>query len=231
MNGTIDWMVTQRSALLAWTGHTLSVRPRINRAMSVAHWGNSQVTGRGLMALAGPGQVYQVTLEKGEEYVVHPANVVAYTITPNPPQPYRFKSSSLRLQIPSFGFRQYIQNIKFFQVASEGPMWKFLTKAAFNIRTAARRTIWGDRLFLQFQGPTTLLLSSRASRISDVMTTRDVNEIADSPAGAVQEAVTLTIGPEPVKEVAPKKDVPTGFHYAKVTRDGKVKFEEPTKEV
>lgn len=226
LNGTVDWMVTQRKALLAWTGHTLSVKPRINRSMSVAHWGNSQVTGRGLMALAGPGQVYQVTLKAGEEYVAHPGNVVAYSVTKNPPQPYRFKSSSLRFQIPSLGLRKYVENIKFFQVMSEGKTWRVLTNIMYSLRTATRRTIWGDRLFLQFKGPTTLLLSSRASRINDVLTTRDVNEMADSPAGAVPDAVTLTAAPEPVVVEAPKKDLPTGFHVATVN-SGKVKFEEP----
>lgn len=220
-------MVTQRNALLAWTGHTLSVQPRINRGMSIAHWGNSQVTGRGLVALAGPGQVYQVTLKAGEEYVAHPGNVVAYTMTQNPPQPYRFKSSSLRFQIPSLGLRKRLQDIKFFRVMSETKTWRTLTNIMYSLRTATRRTVWGDRLFLQFRGPTTLLLSSRASRISDALTSRDVNEIADSPAGAVADAVTLTAAPAPEPEVETKRDVPTGFHYASVKTDGKVKFEEP----
>lgn len=39
---------------------------------SIAHWGNSQVTGRGLLALVGKGQIYQVVLRTGEEYVAHP---------------------------------------------------------------------------------------------------------------------------------------------------------------
>jgi hypothetical protein len=96
----------------------------------------------------------------------------------------------------------------------------------FNFRTAARRTIWGDSLFLKFHGPTTILLSSRASRISDVLTSRDINEIADSPAGVVQSAVTLASTPK--DELAKKQtsDVPRGFHVAEVSRDGKVKFED-----
>ena len=228
LNGTTDWMVTQRSALLAWTGHTLSAAPRINRSMSVAHWGNTQVTGRGLVALAGPGQVYQVTLKAGEEYVAHPGNVVAYTMTQNPPQPYRFKSSSLRFQIPQIGLSKYFKDIKFFNVMSTTKTWRTLTDIMYSLRTGMRRTIWGDRLFLQFRGPTTLLLSSRAPRISDTLTTRDVNEIADAPAGVVADAVKLTEAPaiEAPKEET-KRDVPTGFHYAEVKRDGKVKFEEP----
>lgn len=56
------------------------------------------------------------------------------------------------------------------------------------------------QLFLSFQGPTTLLMQSRASRVSDVLTLRDVDEIADSPPGKVQDAVTRKIQEE-IKEV------------------------------
>jgi hypothetical protein len=57
------------------------------------------------------------------------------------------------------------------------------------------------QLFLRFEGPATLLLQSRASRLSDVLTLRDVEEIADSPPGAVQDAVTRKIKEE-IKEIA-----------------------------
>jgi uncharacterized protein (AIM24 family) len=227
LNGTVDWMVTQRKALLAWTGHTLSVSPTISRGMSIAHWGNSQVSGRGLVALAGPGQIYQITLKSGEEYVVHPGNVVAYTVTQHPPLPYRLKSSSLRLQVPNLGFSYLIPDIKFFRIMRQTATWKGITQLLFNLRTAARRTIWGDRLFLQFHGPTTILMSSRASRISDVLTSRDVNEIADSPPGAVQSAVLLASQPkEESMEMKQVADIPTGFRFAAVGKDGKVKFED-----
>jgi len=228
LNGTVDWTVAQRQALLAWTGHTLSVSPSANRSMSLAHWGNSQITGRGLVALAGPGQIYQVTLKPGEQYVAHPGNVVAYTVTQHPPLPYRFKSSSLRFQIPDLGLGRLLQGIKFFRVMRETDAWKAVRKLAFNFRTAARRTIWGDRLFLQFHGPTTILVSSRASRISDVLTSRDVNEIADSEAGVAQSAVTLVSKPKEDEGSTHKQttDVPTGFHTAEVSREGKVKFED-----
>ncbi|KUJ14761.1 uncharacterized protein LY89DRAFT_649289 [Mollisia scopiformis] len=227
LNGTVDWMVAQRKALLAWTGHTLSVTPTMNTKMSLAHWGNSEVSGRGLVALAGPGQIYQINLRQGEEYVAHPGNVVAYTITQHPPLPYRLKSSSLRFQVPNLGVGYLLPDIKFFKVMKETQTWKGITSLLFNLRTAARRTIWGDSLFLKFHGPSTILMSSRAARISDVLTSRDVNEIADSPAGAVQSAVTLMSKPKD-EDVSSKQisDVPTGFHVAEVSRDGKVKFED-----
>ncbi|CZR57553.1 probable Altered inheritance of mitochondria protein 24, mitochondrial [Phialocephala subalpina] len=226
LNGTVDWMVAQRKALLAWTGHTLSVTPTMNTKMSLAHWGNSEVSGRGLVALAGPGQIYQVNLRAGEEYVAHPGNVVAYTITQHPPLPYRLKSSSLRFQVPDLGLGYLLPDIKFFRVMRGTSTWKGITSLLFNLRTAAKRTIWGDSLFLKFHGPTTILMSSRASRISDVLTSRDVNEIADTPAGSLQEAVTLMSKPKEEESSKQISDVPTGFHVAEVSRDGKVKFED-----
>ncbi|RAL60645.1 hypothetical protein DID88_009963 [Monilinia fructigena] len=187
LDGREDWMITQRNALLAWTGHRLSVSPTLNRSMSVAHWGNTQVTGRGLVALAAAGRINEITLKEGEEFVAHPGNVVAYTINQHQPLPYRLKSSILKLQVPSLGFSSS----------------------------------------LQFRGPTKLLLSTRATRISDVLTNRDINEIADAPPGAVTEAIELAKEPKSASKITKQMtDVPTGFHYAEVNKDGKVKFEE-----
>jgi len=219
-------MVTQRKALLAWTGHTLSVTPTINRQLSLAHWGNSQVTGRGLVALAGPGQVYRIILKAGEEYVAHPGNVVAYTITQHPPLPYRLKSSRLRFQVPNLGLNHLVPDIEFFRVMQQTDLWKGIGRFLFILRTSARRTIWGDRLFLQFHGPTTILLSSRAARVNDVLTSRDVNEIADTEAGIIQQAVTLATKPKDIATSRQTADVPTGFHVAEVSGDGKVRFED-----
>ncbi|KAJ8061520.1 hypothetical protein OCU04_009334 [Sclerotinia nivalis] len=228
LDGREDWMVAQRNALLAWTGHRLSVSPTMNRSMSIAHWGNTQITGRGLVALAGAGRIYEVTLKEGEEFVAHPGNVVAYTMNQHRPLPYRLKSSILRFQVPSLGFSKLLPGIKFFRVMQQTDSWKFVKRIAFTLRTAMRRTIWGDRLFLQFRGPITLLMSTRATRISDVLTSRDINEIADAPPGAVTEAIDSAKEPTAVSKGTKQiTDVPTGFHFAEVNKDGKVKFEDP----
>ena len=84
--------------------------------------------------------------------------------------------------------------------------YKFLARVFFKVRTTARRTIWGDRLFLQFRGPTTILMSSRGARVSDVLTNAEVNEIADAPAGAVPSAVELATKSKPTEEPTEVKD-------------------------
>ncbi|KAJ4303666.1 Altered inheritance of mitochondria protein 24, mitochondrial [Kalmusia sp. IMI 367209] len=201
LDGRQDWIISQRQALLAWTGQTLSLRPQYNARLGLAHWGNTYITGRGLLALAGSGQIYQVQLKAGESYVAHPSNVVAYTASATPPLPFRFKSSSIRFQVPDLGFGSLAQNVRFFRVMSETATWRTLASAYHTLKTWLRRSVWGDRLFLRFEGPTTMLIQSRASRISDVLTLKNVNEIAESPPGAVQDAVTRKIQEE-IKEIA-----------------------------
>ncbi|KAF2025426.1 hypothetical protein EK21DRAFT_76481 [Setomelanomma holmii] len=231
LDGRQDWVISQRQALLAWTGHTLSLKPQYNVKLGVANWGNTYITGRGLLALAGSGQIYQVQVKAGETYVAHPSNVVAYTASSTPPLPYRFKSSSIRFQVPNLGFGSLVENVKFFRVMSQTATWRALATTFYTLKTWTRRTMWGDRLFLQFQGPSTLLIQSRASRISDVLTLRDVNEIAESPPGSVQDAVTRKIKEE-IQEVAASgtkpplasTDASGTVRYASV-KDGKAEFE------
>ncbi|KUI56392.1 Altered inheritance of mitochondria protein 24, mitochondrial [Cytospora mali] len=239
LDGTTDWQIAQRNALLAWTGHTLTITPRIQRGLAPAHWGNHHVTGRGLVALAAPGQIYQVTLGEGEELVVHPSHVVAYSVNRNAPAPFRFKSSSWTLQVPSVpeslvpqGFRKFWKDMK------ATSTYGFLAGAFSSLRTTARRSIFGDRLFLQFKGPTTLLMSSRGVRVSDVLTSEQVNEIADVEAGTVPKAIEGAAKPKKQEEVAETAagsvapepasaaEKPTAIHMATVGKDGKVRFED-----
>ncbi|KIH93183.1 mitochondrial protein [Sporothrix brasiliensis 5110] len=97
LDGTTDWVVAQRNALLAWTGHTLQVTPQRGAGtarLGLAHWGTSFVTGRGLVALSAPGYIYPVTLGAGEELAVHPSHVVAYAVgKQGAPQPFRLRSA------------------------------------------------------------------------------------------------------------------------------------------
>ncbi|KIW03103.1 uncharacterized protein PV09_05748 [Verruconis gallopava] len=242
LDGRLDWMLAQRSALLAWSGHNLTIRPRMNSRLSLQHWGNTFASGRGLIALVGKGQIYQVSLKEGEEYVAHPSNVLAYSMNGHPPQPYRFRSTTLKMQVPSL--TGYLPETRFFVEMRKSPLWKFLARALYNIRTWTRRNVWGDRLFLQFKGPTTILVQSRGARLADSLSAREVNEIADVPAGVVQAALRgETAGlnaeaTEPEKKAEslskeksvrqstsePAETKPAGVIWATVSREGKVDF-------
>lgn len=72
MDGRPDWVISQRQALLAWTGHTLSLTPQYNVKLGLANWGITYVTGQGLLALEGSGQIYHIQVKVGERYIAHP---------------------------------------------------------------------------------------------------------------------------------------------------------------
>lgn len=196
LDGTTDWIVAQRSALLAWTGHTLTASPRTQLGLSVAHWGNTLLTGRGLAALTAPGQTYQVTLAENEEFLAHPSHVVAYTVGKNMPVPTKMKErnslSSLKLQIPTIAMR-WFDNIAWTRKVKASKPYAYLAQVTFTLRTLARTWLWGDGMLLRFCGPTTLLLSSRGVRAAEVLTSSQVNEIADTEVGNVRNVIDKAI--------------------------------------
>ncbi|KAJ5621721.1 Mitochondrial biogenesis protein AIM24 [Penicillium herquei] len=207
LNGSVDWMVAQRRALLAWTGRSLSIKPTINTNLGLAHWGSSEVTGRGLIALVGNGQVYSVELKEGEQYIAHPSNVVAYTMSSNPPRPYRFKSTTLSFQIPGLNkFPRLLQNVKFIQNVTGSDAWKSTMRFFHKLRTWSRMTIWGDRLFLQIDGPATVLMQSRGPRLNDVLSERELNEIAGTPRG-----LTYTPQEFEIEKIKQAQEAPGGL--------------------
>jgi hypothetical protein len=90
--------------------------------------------------------VYSVELKSGEQFIAHPSNILGYTVNQKPPRPYRFKSSSLRLQVPSLDLGRLVPDTKFFRVMRESETWKGISLFLFTLRTWSRRTIWGDRV-------------------------------------------------------------------------------------
>ncbi|KAJ4286005.1 Altered inheritance of mitochondria protein 24, mitochondrial [Collariella sp. IMI 366227] len=233
LDGTTDWMVAQRNALLAWTGHTLSPTPRIQQGLAMAHWGNTHLTGRGLAALASPGQIYELALGEGEEIVLHPSHVVAYSVTRNPPLPFRFRSTPFSFQVPAVpasitrvaGKAVPDRLARFWNAMRGTETYKGIARFLYGLRTATRRTIWGDRLFLQFKGPMTVLMSTRGVRVRDVLSREDVNEIADSEAGVVPKAVELATKPK-LPALDKSTEQPVAIHVASVGKNGKVSFED-----
>ncbi|EPS44618.1 hypothetical protein H072_1383 [Dactylellina haptotyla CBS 200.50] len=186
LDGAVDWMVTQRNALLAWAGHSIRTTPIINRRMSPAHWSNSRISGRGLAALVGKGQVYQVILGDGEEMIVHPTHLLAYSVGLERPRPYRLAQTTLRFQIPKLSIlRSVFPKSKFVETMMKTDTYQTITRILYNTKTWLRRVIWGDRLFLQFKGPSTLLVQSRTSRITDMFTKEEINDMATAEPGAL----------------------------------------------
>lgn len=189
LDGSQDWNLSQRAALLAWTGSNLNIKPTITPRLSVAHWGTSTATGRGLLALSARGHVFALSIAKGESYIAHPSNILAYTTTNSPvPQPFRFRSSQARFQIP-LQLGNWFPDSRFTRAWKTSGTYKFLQGVSLRLKTWSRRTIWGDRLFLRFEGPTTILIQSRGNKVTDILTSEQINEIADAPAGVVGQTI------------------------------------------
>ncbi|ODQ72154.1 hypothetical protein LIPSTDRAFT_40171, partial [Lipomyces starkeyi NRRL Y-11557] len=182
MDGRLDWTIAQRNALLAWTGSTLTVKPKLVPSLSLSRWGNTVLSGRGEIALVGKGQIYQVTLQdESDEFVVHPANILAYTSNlPAPkPVPYRLRHSRIklpRLQVPQSISKSYRR--LFPSLLQDTNIVQFLSRTWYRIITVLRTAIWGDELFFKFKGPCTLLIQSRATRLSDLIPASEMDELA-----------------------------------------------------
>ena len=85
LDGRIDWIVTQRKALVAWTGPLLTPTPKIIQSHVLTafpskavltgkapSWGCTKLTGRGVAALSGRGFIQEISLAEDEEFIVHP---------------------------------------------------------------------------------------------------------------------------------------------------------------
>ena len=185
LDGTQDWKIAQRAALLAWTGSSLNITPSISQKLSLAHWGSSNITGRGLLALAAQGNTFSVELGAGESFVAHPSNILAYSLNQNLPQPYRFRSRQARFQIP-LGLGNWFPENRFVRAWKTGEVYKFFQGLSLRVKRWSRRTIWGDRLFLRFEGPGTVLVQSRGWRVGEILNREQVEEIAETPVGVEQ---------------------------------------------
>ncbi|KAF8250055.1 hypothetical protein K440DRAFT_619467 [Wilcoxina mikolae CBS 423.85] len=166
LDGTADWTLSQPDALLAWSGHSIVVRP-------------SEVTGRGLVALAGRGQVYQLSLKPGEEFIIHRKSLLAYSAAGQKPTKSRLATTTLRFQIPRVvGLRltEKLKDVQWINAVRTSKPWELLWKAVWAIKTS----LWGDREFLRFVGPATILLQSRTGgRIKDLIRREEIGELAD----------------------------------------------------
>jgi hypothetical protein len=79
------------------------------------------------------------------------SNVIAYSLGQYAPQPYRFKSTSLKLQVPSLS--SLFPDTRFWREMRNTAVWIFLTNTLFHLRTWARRSIWGDRVSFYLSAP------------------------------------------------------------------------------
>ncbi|EWC45556.1 hypothetical protein DRE_05414 [Drechslerella stenobrocha 248] len=234
LDGAVDWMVTQRTALLAWTGHSIQTTPIMNRRMSPAHWSNTRISGRGLAALVGKGQVYQVILGDGEKMVLHPTHLLAYSIGVERPKPYRLAQTTLRFQLPKISMLQgIVPQSKFLDTMAKTETWQTITSLFFNVKTWLQRIVWGDRLFLQFTGPSTILIQSRSSRLQNMFTKDEIHDLATVAPGALRSfhpPEEKPVGAAVEESEGTVREDQLTVKKATVGKDGKVTFEDSSAE-
>src|SRR5690606_12621241 len=134
------------------------------------------VTGRGLVALVGRGQVYRVDLAVAEEFVLHPKAVLAYA-PPEGRTPERIRLPMLRVQVPRVRARRgaWVAEVGWVRALRATKGWDVLRRVV----AAARSALFGDREFLKFVGPATVLLQSRVrGGISEWVAREDVGDYA-----------------------------------------------------
>lgn len=235
LDGRIDWRILQRRALVAWSGSgsSLTITPAFTPSTpGLANWSTQLVTGRGLVALAARSAAYETRLKNAEEFLAHPSAVVAYSVGPHQPEPYRLSHSNLRLSIPTFG--RYLPETKFIRAVRESETWRLLGRALFRLRMWMRTVLWGERVYLRFRGPGTVVLQGRggAGALREAFEGRELQEWADSPAGSMEKSVSVAArttgdGAQGAAETAGSKRGGGGggdgtMRYASVGKDGKV---------
>lgn len=189
-------------------------------------WPSTLLTGRGLTALAAPGPILTLQLSQGESYTAHPSHVLAFSIGSNPPERYRLPHSSLNLQIPSFS--GFLPDWPYFDALRRQRGYQVFMRGSFEVRAWVRRVVYGDRLFLRFWGPGTVLLQGRGSGLRDVVREREGVEVADAPAGGLgrtfeERGASRSRGKEKEADATtPGRE--TSLSYASVDRAGRVSF-------
>ncbi|KAI5821135.1 mitochondrial biogenesis AIM24-domain-containing protein [Pyronema omphalodes] len=225
LDGTADWTITQPDALLAWSGHSLVMKPR-------------EVMGRGLVALIGRGQVYQLQLKEGEEFIIHDRSLLAYSAAGQHPTTQRLAMTQMRFQIPyiNFSLQEQLGKVDLVQQIRASGAWKAAAKAWWKLKVAVQ----GDRQFRKFYGPVTILLQSRTgNRWKDMISKEEVGELADLETGALARqfkapAPAPTPAPAAIK-TAVNKATPVAHKATEVAKDalieGKGKVEDLVEKV
>ncbi|KAI5806148.1 mitochondrial biogenesis AIM24-domain-containing protein [Geopyxis carbonaria] len=174
LDGTADWQLAQHDALLAWVGRSIAM----HREHLLRRDSSLRVSGRGLVALVGRGQIYQLVLKPGEEYTVHASALLAYAAA-RPAQVW-LPTAVGRLQVPRAPqwLARRVAALEVVKTVTGSEAWRRVAGAVWAVRSWSRRTIMGERAFLRFQGPGTILLQSRTARLRDVIERDEIRDDA-----------------------------------------------------
>lgn len=86
-----------------------------------------------------------------------------------------------------------------------------------------------SKLFLRFEGPTTILMQSRTARLAEVFRRDDFNELADTEPGALEDQTKkIIIGAADERQIATDSNSSRSLKALKVAivKDGKLEFQD-----
>jgi hypothetical protein len=83
---------------------------------------------------------------------------------------------------------------------------------------------------LRFDGPMTVLVQSRASRLNEVLSAQEINEIADTPPGVTEAALDRLVNQRREDTTSPsgigaRETREVRQTIASIRRDGQVEFQ------
>ncbi|GMF79520.1 unnamed protein product [Aspergillus oryzae] len=144
------------------------------------------------------------------------SNVVAYTMTNNPPRPYRFKSTTLKFQVPGLkGWPSFIQDSKFIRDMSGSDTWK----TAMNIF---------HKILLTSHEVNEIASAPRGLTIGPAKPAEEKKPSADEEyRKAAEEAVNAAPAPTRTVEQLEQEIRGSAQSIATLTKEGKVIFEKP----
>lgn len=217
LDGRLDWVV-QTPKVLAYAGPTLAISPSslvsLGRARSTG-----TVTGRGLLALAGSGDVYSVDLQQNESFLVRSDTVLGHLAQ---------KGASVET-VPKV-FEDPTEESQRAVVEKEERNRReglsLVRKAAAKLAdwtTEAWSSVWnratGSSGFVRIHGPTTVLIEADGVPNNTKKLKFDRSSIPNltSITGSEQNSNTQTL--------VGKRDNPKDYLKVATVENGKVKFE------
>lgn len=191
LDGRSDWIIFNRESLLAWCGVQAQIKQH-NLSLSLFRT-STVLTGRGSAVISGNGQIYQVVLQAGENYMVHPRSILGYA--DSCPEPQKMSLHSLTISVPRKlpSLSSFLMRFEFLRVMSAQPVWTQTKRFSNYVRQIIKNFVWGDQSFIRFQGPTTVLLQSRTG----AAVTRETESPESVPLQDTQTATSNDGDPRP----------------------------------
>ncbi|ANB12216.1 hypothetical protein AWJ20_464 [Sugiyamaella lignohabitans] len=155
-----SWTVGQRNAILGWNSAFVKVEAKKTGLGSMwKHWGNVSVSGTGQLVLVGDGDLFQIDVGAGEDVLLNPSNVIAYTDSVE-------GGEGTITRLPHL--KSYIELPTVVTDWLEGH--KLIKSASSWLKTLTTRLLWRDDISLKLKGPRRVILQTEGTSLDELFT-------------------------------------------------------------